>query len=93
MRSLSIRKGSEMHDVGRRFLTNVPDAPFQIIGVRHPWSGKLHPRGRVLDPDRINRLTRSKDIEIVTGEEGERLILALIDTVIACRAPSIGFRT
>jgi hypothetical protein len=78
-----IRSSSELpDDVGRVFVTNVPDAPLQILGRRDPATGDLCfgsalwplPGATALEPA-LAKL--SFDVEIVIGPEAERLILAV----------------
>src|SRR5260221_14703869 len=66
-------------DEGTVFVTNVPDAPFQIVGRRGP-TGELFV-GRLMMP-RDGRTTMSPEelarspvrVEVVAGEEGQKLI-------------------
>jgi hypothetical protein len=76
-----VRSSSELpEDAGRVFITNVPDAPLQVMGRRDPTTGELcvsrwrYRRPGDPDPD----LSKAPAfIEIVTGSEAEWLIFAL----------------
>ena len=76
-----LRSSSELpDDAGRVFITNVPDAPLQVMGRRDPATGELcvsrwrYRRPGDPDPD----LSQAPAfIEIVTGSEAEWLIFAL----------------
>lgn len=76
-----VRSSSELpDDAGRVFITNVPDAPLQVMGRRDPATGELcvsrwrYRRPGDPDPD----LSKAPAfIEIVTGSEAEWLIFAL----------------
>ena len=73
-----IRRSSELpDDVGRVFVTNVPGAPIQVMGRRDPANGELC-LGSVMQPDQSDIAAWTPDwVEIVTGPEAERLILAV----------------
>ena len=68
---------------GTGFITNVPGAPFQIIGRRGPTgelfvgqvgSGADLPRGTIEQMNREFEAKTGIEVEIVTGPEAERLI-------------------
>jgi len=64
-------------DEGTVFVTNVPDAPFQIIGRRGP-TGELFV-GRIFTPRNGGATMSSEELasapaEVVDGEEGRKLI-------------------
>jgi hypothetical protein len=64
-------------DVGTVFVTNVPGAPFQVMGRRDPSTGELCVRYTMIKPPGMTEaefLRASQGSEIVTGEEAERLI-------------------
>jgi len=77
-----IRNSNELpDDVGRVFVTAVPDAPIQLVGRRDPETGELCVVG-ALGPPRKDIPAPSGDdlpsyIEVVTGPEAERLILSV----------------
>jgi hypothetical protein len=69
-------------DVGTVFLTDVPNAPFLIHGRRDPISGELFVRNRYEAKPHMNiadlvaeiKQQHDIEVEIVAGEEAERLI-------------------
>jgi hypothetical protein len=72
-----LRSSSELpDDAGRVFITNVPDAPLQVLGRRDPATGELCV-GSVVFPDRLPDVAPPRGVEVVTGPEAERLILAV----------------
>jgi hypothetical protein len=77
-----IRNSNELpDDVGRMFVTAVPNAPIQLLGRRDPETGELCV-GWALGPPRKDIPAPSGDdlpsyIEVVTGPEAERFILAV----------------
>ena len=77
-----IRNSNELpDDVGRVFVTAVPDAPIQLVGRRDPETGEPCVVG-ALGPPRKDIPAPSGDdlpsyIEVVTGPEAERLILSV----------------
>jgi hypothetical protein len=78
-----IRSSSELpDDVGRVFVTNVLGAPLQILGRRDPVTGELcfgsaiFPRPGAPKHDTFVA-DLPADVEVVTGPEAERLILAV----------------
>jgi hypothetical protein len=74
------RPSSELpDDEGTVFVTNVPGAPFQVLG-RRGKTGELFVGG-MFEPDgdfkeKISK-AREGDVEVVTGPEAERLIAGL----------------
>jgi hypothetical protein len=77
-----LRSSSELpDDVGRVFVTNVPGAPLQVTGRRDPETGELCVSGTIHlrpgAPDPTTAPDFPSFVEIVTGPEAERLILAV----------------
>jgi len=73
------RSSSELpDDEGTVFITNVPDAPFQIIGRRGPTGELFVGRLTKLREDRTTlspeELAAGPRVEVIAGEEGQRLI-------------------
>jgi hypothetical protein len=66
-------------DAGRVFVTYVPGAPLQILGRRDPATGELCVGSVYFPPPGVPPPTDDLPghIEIVTGPEAERLILAV----------------
>jgi hypothetical protein len=73
-------RNSELPDEGW-FITDVPGAPFFITGRRDPTSGDLFAQQRVAVDQRVNiadlvariKQKHGVEVEIVTGDEAERL--------------------
>jgi hypothetical protein len=77
-----IRSSRELpDDVGRVFVTNVSNAPIQVMGRRDPATGELCVSGalhRTPDAPNFEGLAELPSyVEVVTGPEAERLILAV----------------
>src|SRR5262249_43153055 len=77
-----VRNSNELPgDVGRIFVTAVPDAPIQLFGRRDPQTGELCVSGALGPPRKDIPAPRGDDlpsyIEVVTGPEAERLILSV----------------
>jgi hypothetical protein len=77
-----IRNSNELpDDVGRVFVTAVPDASIQLVGRRDPETGELCVGGALGSPRKDIPAPSGDDlpsyIEVVTGPEAERLILAV----------------
>jgi hypothetical protein len=75
-----LRSSGELpDDIGRVFVTNVPNAPIQVMGRRDPATGELCAGSTILSPSPLKDMPASylSDVEIVTGPEAERLILAV----------------
>src|SRR5262249_48918769 len=77
-----IRNSNELpDDVGRMFVTAVPDAPIQLLGQRDPETGELCVGWALGPPAKDIPAPSGNDlpsyIEVVTGSEAERLILAV----------------
>jgi hypothetical protein len=68
-------------DVGTVFVTNVPNAPLQVMGRRDPATGELcvsnimHPPADA-SPDWVTNVVLP-GVEIVTGQDAELLILSM----------------
>jgi hypothetical protein len=72
-----IRSSRELpDDAGRVFVTNVSNAPIQVMGRRDPATGELCVSG-ALPPNFEGLAELPSYVEIVTGPEAERLILAV----------------
>jgi hypothetical protein len=75
-----VRMSSELpDDVGTVFVTAVPNAPLQILGRRDPMNGELCVGSVMVAPADLPwpPPEHPSDIELVTGPEAERLILAV----------------
>jgi hypothetical protein len=77
--SKRIRRTDELpDDVGTVFLTDVPNAPFVILGRRDPVSGELFVGTRFVAKPDVSMADLVAEIgggiEIVAGEEAEQLI-------------------
>jgi hypothetical protein len=82
---MTVRFSSELpEDEGTVFVTNVPDAPFQILGRRR--DGELFvgstfiagPAAPSIDDVCREMCRKVGSIEIITGAEGEKLIRAMV---------------
>jgi hypothetical protein len=81
-----IKNSSDLpEDVGTVFVTNVPGAPFQLLGRRH--DGELYVGslifpgpGRDVCEDTREIAIEMKGIEVVTGREAEQLIVDMYRT-------------
>jgi hypothetical protein len=78
--TMTVRLSSELpDDAGTVFVTNVPDAPFQILGRRH--NGELFVGACFQEGPGAPSLDTCREldgVEIVTGAEGEKLIAAMV---------------
>jgi len=80
-----VRRSSELPDhVGRVFVTAVPNVPIQVMGRRDPATGELCV-GSIGTPQKDAPwppVDLPSWIEVVTGPEAERLILAVHRSLI-----------
>jgi hypothetical protein len=77
---MKLRFSSELHpDEGFVFVTSVPGSPFQILGRRDPKNGELCVGSLFYGGMPSDDLP----CEIVTGQEAQQLLNAVVDEAVA----------